>query len=240
MSDARFQMLYAGHLMDRNTNSVDDPRVQHFKPDAWQVEVLDVIDKDESALLCCPTSSGKTFISYYAMEKVLKESDDGILIYVSPTKALVNQVTAEVYGRFEKSYDHGDKSTWGIYTREYRENHDKCQILITIPQMLETLILSPERASWARNIKRIIFDEIHMIGSEGGEFYDRLLLLSKSIPILALSATVGNPEPFNEWIAKSREARKQRMKLIITKKRFSDLQQYVYLPKFPLTKTATK
>ncbi|GBB86738.1 hypothetical protein RclHR1_13130004 [Rhizophagus clarus] len=235
MSDARFQMIHAGHLMDRNTNSVDDPRVPHFKPDAWQVEVLDVIDKEESALLCCPTSSGKTFISYYAMDKVLRESDDGILVYVSPTKALVNQVTAEVYGRFEKSYDHGDKTTWGIYTREYRENHDKCQILITIPQMLETLIFSPQRASWARNIKRIIFDEIHMIGSEGGEFYDRLLLLSKSIPILALSATVGNPEPFNKWIAKSKEVRKQKMKLIITKKRFSDLQQYVYLPKFPLT-----
>ncbi len=32
MSDARFQMLYAGHLMDRNTNSVDDSRVPKFKP----------------------------------------------------------------------------------------------------------------------------------------------------------------------------------------------------------------
>jgi hypothetical protein len=74
-----------------------------------------------------------------------------------------------------------------------------------------------------------------MIGSEGGEFYDRLLLLSKSIPILALSATVGNPDPFNKWIAKSKEVRGQKMKLIITKKRFSDLQQYVYLPTFPLT-----
>jgi hypothetical protein len=31
MSDARFQMLYAGHLMDRNTNSITDPRVP-FKP----------------------------------------------------------------------------------------------------------------------------------------------------------------------------------------------------------------
>ena len=31
MSDARFQMLYAGHLMDRNTNSVNDPRVP-FRP----------------------------------------------------------------------------------------------------------------------------------------------------------------------------------------------------------------
>ena len=94
------------------------------------------------------------------MEKVLRESDDGILVYVAPTKALVNQVTAEIYGRFKKNYKHGDKTAWGIYTREYRQNHNKCQILVTFPQMLEILILSPQRASWARNIKRIIFDEV--------------------------------------------------------------------------------
>src|SRR5436190_18890622 len=73
-----------------------------------------------------------------------------------------------------------------------------------------------------------------MIGSEGGEYYDRLLLLSKSIPILALSATVGNPEEFNEWIARSKKIRGNKMDLIKTTKRFSDLQPYVYLPKFPL------
>jgi superfamily II RNA helicase len=94
------------------------------------------------------------------MEKVLRESDDGILVYVAPTKALVNQVTAEIYGRFKKKYKHGNKTTWGIYTREYRENHEKCQILVTVPQMLEVLVLSPQRISWARNIKRIIFDEV--------------------------------------------------------------------------------
>ncbi|EXX74671.1 Ski2p [Rhizophagus irregularis DAOM 197198w] len=234
MSDARFQMLYAGHLMDRNTNSMDDPRVP-FKPDDWQVEVLDVIDKNESALICCPTSSGKTFISFYAMEKVLRESDDGILVYVAPTKALVNQVTAEIYGRFKKNYKHGNKTTWGIYTREYRENHEKCQILVTVPQILEILVLSPQRISWARNIKRIIFDEVHMIGLDGEEHYDRLLLLSKSSPILALSATIGNPETFHKWIAKSKEIHGPPMRLIKSTKRFSDLQPYVYLPRFPLT-----
>lgn len=36
------------------------------------------------------------------MEKVLRDSDDGILVYIAPTKALVTQIAAEVYARFSK------------------------------------------------------------------------------------------------------------------------------------------
>ena len=39
------------------------------------------------------------------METTLRESDDGIIVYVAPTKALVNQVAAEVYARFRKEVD---------------------------------------------------------------------------------------------------------------------------------------
>ena len=53
-------------------------------------------------IYAAPTSAGKTFISFYAMEKTLKESDDSILVYIAPTKALVTQVAAEVYARFSK------------------------------------------------------------------------------------------------------------------------------------------
>ena len=41
------------------------------------------------------------------MEQVLRGSDDGVLVYVAPTKALVTQVAAEIYARFSKDVKNG-------------------------------------------------------------------------------------------------------------------------------------
>jgi superfamily II RNA helicase len=73
-----------------------DTRVGSLVADAWQSRVLDVVDSKGSALVCAPTSSGKTLISGYCMRNVLSEDDEGIVVFVAPTKALVNQVRAQV------------------------------------------------------------------------------------------------------------------------------------------------
>ncbi|KAI0948028.1 hypothetical protein AcW1_009642 [Taiwanofungus camphoratus] len=101
-----WQLRLFGEFMDRSMDSASDARVL-FRPDAWQRKVLDCLDENQSVLVVAPTSAGKTFISYYAMEKILRTSDDGILIYVAPTKALVNQIAAEVYARFKKELNGG-------------------------------------------------------------------------------------------------------------------------------------
>lgn len=62
------QLEHGGPYMDRRFGSQPDIRVP-FEPDAWQRDVLDCIDADESVLVIAPTSAGKTFISFYAMKK---------------------------------------------------------------------------------------------------------------------------------------------------------------------------
>lgn len=41
------------------------------------------------------------------MKKILGEDYNSVLVYVSLTKALVNQVAAEIQARFSKSFKHG-------------------------------------------------------------------------------------------------------------------------------------
>jgi superfamily II RNA helicase len=102
----------------------------------------------------------------------LRESDDGILVYVAPTKALVSQIAAEVYARFSKNLKGGKYplslvlshhriylilgSCWAIHTRDDRiHNPQTCQILVTVPEMLSIMLLSPPLArSWTPRIKR--------------------------------------------------------------------------------------
>ncbi|XP_008683839.2 probable ATP-dependent RNA helicase DDX60 isoform X1 [Ursus maritimus] len=195
----RFQLQYMGHYLLRDERKDPDPRVQDFIPDTWQRELLDVVDNNESAVIVAPTSSGKTYASYYCMEKVLKESNEGVVVYVAPTKALVNQVAATVQNRFTKNLPNGE-ALCGVFTRDYRHDALNCQVLITVPACFEILLLAPHRQTWVKRIRYVIFDEVHCLGGEiGAEVWEHLLVMIRC-PFLALSATISNPEHLTEWL----------------------------------------
>ena len=230
-TSTEFQLLYCGQNMERNMDSQPDPRTA-FEADKWQRDVLDVIDRDESVFVVAPTSAGKTFISFYAMEKVLRADDEGILVFLAPTKALVNQMAAEIEARFSKNYKtQGGKTVWAIHSGDYKiHDPQRCQVLVTVPQVLQKLLMSPVQAQrWSPKIKRIVFDEIHCIGGEEGTVWEQLLLLAPC-PIIALSATVGNPDAFRRWLAATQAALKVPVTLVHHKQRYSDLRKFVYLP----------
>ncbi|KAK3389647.1 hypothetical protein B0H63DRAFT_409476 [Podospora didyma] len=231
---AEFQLEYCGPYLERSFDSAPDPRVS-FQPDAWQRRVLDAIDEDRSLFVVAPTSAGKTFISFYAMKKVLQTNDDDILVYVAPTKALVNQIAAEIQARFSKTYRHEGRSVWAINSQDFRVNNPlTCQVLVTVPSVLQTLLLAPSNAqnpkSFSMRIKRIIFDEVHSIGqSDEGIIWEQLLLLAPC-PIIALSATVANPLEFKDWLERTQKAKGNDLEMVIHNSRYSDLRKFIHAP----------
>ncbi|CAK4000049.1 P-loop containing nucleoside triphosphate hydrolase [Lecanosticta acicola] len=231
MSPKEFQLVQCGPYLERSFDSRPDHRVD-FQPDGWQRNVLDGIDKDQSVFVVAPTSAGKTFISFYAMRKVLEADDESVLVYVAPTKALVNQIAAEIQARYSKKFKYGGKSVWAIHTRDYRINNPTgCQVLVTVPHVLQIMLLAPSNAnSWSSRVKRIIFDEIHSIGqAEDGVVWEQLLLMAPC-PIIALSATVGNPEEFSGWLATTQRAIGKELLSVKHPYRYSDLRKYYYVP----------
>ncbi|KAM6149608.1 LOW QUALITY PROTEIN: putative ATP-dependent RNA helicase DDX60 [Erethizon dorsatum] len=210
---ARFQLQHMGHYLIREERKDPDPRVQDFIPDTWQRELLDVVDNYESAVIVAPTSSGKTYASYYCMEKELKESDEGVVVYVAPTKALVNQVAATVQNRYTKNLPDGEVLC-GIFTRQYCREAFNCQVLVTVPACFEILLLTPHRQQWVKRIRYVIFDEVHCLGGESGaEFWEHLLVMIRC-PFLALSATISNPEHLTEWLQSIKHYWKQEDKIM--------------------------
>lgn len=165
---------------------------------------MDAIDCQKTVIVSAPTSSGKTFASFYAFKSVLATDSNSIAIYVAPTKALVNQMLAGVYARF-KCHEPGlNKKLIGVFTRDHIQHVSNCRILLTVPECLEILYFAPQAKSMIKNVKYIIFDEFQMINDEErGKVWERIVLMCEC-PFLALSATIDNPRMLRDWLASAK------------------------------------
>ncbi|KPA73414.1 hypothetical protein ABB37_09859 [Leptomonas pyrrhocoris] len=237
------QLMSMGHLLERPVIPTKDYRVV-FNPDAWQRELLDIVDARGSAVVCAPTSAGKTFISYYCMYSALKTSNTKVVVYVAPNRALINQAVADVCARYgSKKYSFPGRNVYGVHGgADYHRYVDSCQVLVTLPEVLETLLLSPKYKDWAKRLDYVILDEIHTMESSGnGDVWERVLALLPC-PFVALSATLGETQELCGWLNRVQqrlavqqpEARRDFVVHDIPSsgsiQRWNDIKKYIYLP----------
>lgn len=152
----------------------------------------------KSLLVCTPTASGKTLIAELAGIKNIFEGK-GKMVYIVPLKALAS----EKFKDFKKRYlglkvalSIGDLDSSDPYLADY-------DIIVTVAEKLDSLIR--HSCPWLSSVGTVVVDEVHMLNDVGrGPTVEILITilrqLLKNMQLIALSATIGNPQELADWL----------------------------------------
>ncbi|MBL9101048.1 MAG: DEAD/DEAH box helicase [Myxococcales bacterium] len=187
-----------------NTLGFRDLRpVQHLTIDA-------VLDGDNCVVLA-PTAGGKTEAAFFPALSAMDSGDwpPVSVLYLSPIRALLNNQEARasryagLLGRRAFVW-HGDIGP----TPRRRFLADPADILLTTPESIEAMLMSPHvptRALFSR-LRIVIIDEIHAFadddrGAHLSALLERLTRIAgRDLQRIGLSATVGNPDEILTWL----------------------------------------
>lgn len=170
-------------------------------PDLTQTQKnsIPLILNGDDTLVISGTGSGKTeAVLAPLLSRYFKEclgTSLPIIVYVAPTKALVNDIAKRIKPILEQidlgaSIRHGDTNELKL-----KKKHS---VLVTTPESLEVL-LATNKAIFA-DVQAIIVDEAHLLFNQQRGFQLSLLIkrlelqLEKKLQVVAASATVSSPE----------------------------------------------
>jgi len=155
--------------------------------------------KGENLLVCTPTASGKTLIAELAATKLILK-DFRKAVYILPLKALANEKFRDFKKRWGKLFkialSVGDSDSADPYLANY-------DLILATPEKLDSLIR--HHTPWLRDVGLVIIDEIHLLDDANrGPTLEILITILKSVlksvQIVGLSATIGNPEELGAWL----------------------------------------
>lgn len=167
------------------------PEKKEFTPDRFQRQALSAITHND-CLVSAPTGSGKTWIAVEAIERIYKRG--GKSWYASPLKALSNSKYLELSERF-------GKENVGIVTGDRVENSD-APITVGTTEILRNQLYDAMSMGEDLPADLVILDEAHFLGDEdrGVVWEEVIIYLPVRIPLLLLSATIGNSRQIAKWI----------------------------------------
>jgi ATP-dependent RNA helicase HelY len=171
------------------------PDEKPFQPDPFQLEAIKAIETAD-CLVTAPTGAGKTWIAQEVAKKVMEKR--GKTWYATPLKALTNSIHAQ----FSKLFG---KENVGILTGDIKENADAA-IVIGTTEILRNQLYDSMYTGENLDCDLIILDEAHYLGDEdrGVVWEEIMIYLPVRIPLLLLSATIGNPDQIAGWLSSIR------------------------------------
>jgi ATP-dependent RNA helicase HelY len=188
-ADARLRKIFT---------AIGAPRNGPFKPDSFQVEALAAIEQGD-CLVTAPTGSGKTWIAEQAIARI--HAGGGKAWYACPLKALSNAKYAEfstIFGRLQV----------GILTGDRKENPD-APIVVGTTEILRNQLYDAMYRGELLDTDFVVLDEAHFLGDiDRGVVWEEIMIyLPARIPLLMLSATIGNADQIAAWLSGIRSSR---------------------------------
>lgn len=162
---------------------------------------------NDGAVICLPTSSGKTKIAEITILEKLTNNPNSLIFYIAPFKSLAHEIEEDFINSFgilgyKITRLYGDNS----FNYEEKISSEDANIIIATPEKLKALIRSNEEIT--ERLEMVILDEGHLIGSDSRYIINELLIEELKVDLkknngkfLILSAMLPNPEIISKWIS---------------------------------------
>ncbi|MFA6094302.1 MAG: DEAD/DEAH box helicase [Candidatus Paceibacterota bacterium] len=178
--------------------------------DAQEAAIPLILKADRDVIVAAPTAMGKTEAAFLpALTHMLQLDEPGLIVYISPLKALIN----DQFDRFDRLCEQLDIPVWPWHgdvssTIKTRFLSKRNGILLITPESLEAMLCN--RGTSVGTIfdrsRYFVVDELHaFIGSERGKQLQSLMyrieqVVGRKVPRIGLSATLGDMKLAAEFL----------------------------------------
>ncbi|BAZ45324.1 DSH domain protein [Chondrocystis sp. NIES-4102] len=191
-----------------STSELNIQELFPFELDKFQKKAILALAAGKSVVICAPTGSGKTLIGEYAIYRALAHGKR--VFYTTPLKALSNQKFRD----FQEQFGAGDAQKIGLLTGDIIINPNASVVVMTTEIFRNMLYETPigQLGTTLENVETVVLDECHYISDRfrGTVWEESIIYCPPQIQLVALSATIGNPEELTEWITQVRNSHPHR------------------------------
>ncbi len=176
--------------------------------------VLAWFESTGGVLVCAPTGMGKTLIAEAAIFEALHTRTR--LYYTTPLIALTDQKYREIQAK-AVGWGFAPEDV-GLLTGNRKENPDALVRVVVAEILLNHLLTNDPLIAGLSGGGAIVMDEFHSFNdAERGIVWElALVMLPPAVRVMLLSATVGNPWDFADWLKREHD---RKLTVVLTDER---------------------